>query len=38
MSDSDGEGQNEGGQKKDFMYKIKAFKRRTLHAVQKVSF
>ena len=34
MSDSDGE--NEGGKKKDFMYKVKAFKRRTLHAVQKV--
>ena len=38
MSDSDGEQvAAAGGQKKDFMYKVKAFKRRTLHAVQKVS-
>mmetsp|Transcript_25603 Transcript_25603/g.60830 ORF Transcript_25603/g.60830 Transcript_25603/m.60830 type:complete len:380 (-) Transcript_25603:406-1545(-) len=41
MSDSDGEGSANaaaaGGQKKDFMYKVKAFKRRTFHAVQKAT-
>ncbi len=41
MSDSDGDtGPKEapigGAQKKDFIYKVKAFKRRTLHGLQKV--
>eukprot|EP00285_Hemiselmis_virescens_P017245 CAMPEP_0173390212 /NCGR_PEP_ID=MMETSP1356-20130122/14358_1 /TAXON_ID=77927 ORGANISM="Hemiselmis virescens, Strain PCC157" /NCGR_SAMPLE_ID=MMETSP1356 /ASSEMBLY_ACC=CAM_ASM_000847 /LENGTH=275 /DNA_ID=CAMNT_0014347543 /DNA_START=178 /DNA_END=1001 /DNA_ORIENTATION=- len=36
MSDSDGEGSKAGdGKKKDLFYKVKAFKRRTMHAVAK---
>eukprot|EP00284_Hemiselmis_tepida_P000524 CAMPEP_0174948734 /NCGR_PEP_ID=MMETSP1355-20121228/89809_1 /TAXON_ID=464990 /ORGANISM="Hemiselmis tepida, Strain CCMP443" /LENGTH=254 /DNA_ID=CAMNT_0016196267 /DNA_START=120 /DNA_END=880 /DNA_ORIENTATION=- len=35
MSDSDGESQGGDGKKKDFLYKVKAFKRRTMHAVAK---
>mmetsp|Transcript_35130 Transcript_35130/g.72395 ORF Transcript_35130/g.72395 Transcript_35130/m.72395 type:complete len:392 (-) Transcript_35130:170-1345(-) len=37
MSDSDGEKGDGDHPKKDFMYKVKAFKRRTMHAVQKVA-
>ena len=42
MSDSDGDtGSKEvpvgGEKKKDFLYKVKAFKRRTLHGLQKVN-
>jgi hypothetical protein len=42
MSDSDNEDQSEaasttgGTEHKGFLYKVKAFKRRTLHKVQKV--
>ena len=39
MSDSDGEGAHgvdNSGLKKDFTYKLKAFKRRALHSITKV--
>ena len=35
MSGSDEEDSGNSGQKKDFMYKIKALKRRTIHTVAK---
>ena len=37
MSDSGDEDAGAGGEKKNFMYKIKALKRRTVHAVAKAA-